>query len=328
VSYLKARVRSVSQGKGYRGEVVSAMIDADTELKIAGQVLKGKDELLSLTAAEAMKTYGTPPRPLLGAGIARDTTDLLTQKFGAHGFEVTQLTMTWSEHLAVFLNGIAPVLLGLGMLALFIEFKTPGFGVFGFVGIGLLGIVFFSSSVAGLSGHEPVALFCVGALLLLLELAFFHSAGFLGVVGFALIAGSLVWSMADLWPNEPVTVAWSADAFARPLANLGLGFAIAIVLAAALLRFLPHGLIWDRMAIGATVGGAAQTGGAAPGNAAVLDALIGRRGVAATALHPAGQVEIDGRRFEAKIAVGDANAGAPVVVRGRMDFGLIVEKEE
>ena len=34
VSYLKARVRSISEGKGYRGEVVSAMIDLDSEFKI------------------------------------------------------------------------------------------------------------------------------------------------------------------------------------------------------------------------------------------------------------------------------------------------------
>jgi membrane-bound serine protease (ClpP class) len=325
-SYLKARMRAVSEGKGYRGAVVSAMIDADTELKISGQVLKEKGELLSLTASEAMKTYGTPPQPLLGAGIARDTGDLLAQKFGPRGFESTQLEVNWSERLAVFLNGLAPLLLGLGMLALFIEFKTPGFGVFGIAGVCLLAIVFLGNSVAGLSGHEPVVLFGIGAVLLLLELAFFHSAGFLGVIGFALMAGSLVWSMADLWPNEPVAVAWSADAFVRPLVNLGLGFAIAIVLSALSLRFLPHGWFWDRMAIGATVGGAAQTAGAGPGTARALDALIGRRGVAATALRPAGQVEVDGRRYEAKIAVGDVDAGAPVVVRGRMDFGLIVEK--
>ena len=35
--------------------------------------------------------------------------------------------------------------------------------------------------------------------------------------------------MADLWPNEPLRVAWSADAFVHPLANLGLGLALAVV---------------------------------------------------------------------------------------------------
>ena len=329
VSYLKARMRAVSEGKGYRGQVVAAMIDSDAELKIDGQVIKEKGAgLLSLTATEAMRPYGMPARPLLGAGIARDIPDLLAQKFGPGGPAMTRLEVTWSERLAVFLNELAPVLMGLGMLALFIEFKTPGFGVFGILGICLLAVVFLSSSVAGLSGHEPMVLFGIGAVLLILELLFFHSAGFLGVVGFALMVGSLVWAMADLWPNEPLNVAWSANAFVRPLANTGMGFAIAIALAAGLLRFLPHGWIWDRLAVGATVGGTAQAAGSAPGAGATLDALVGRRGVAATALHPAGQVEIDGRRYEAKVDIGDVRAGAAIVVRGRMDFGLVVEKTE
>jgi membrane-bound serine protease (ClpP class) len=69
VSYLKARVRATSEGKGgYRGQVISAMIDADYELKVGDKVLKGKGELLSLTAKEAAETHGDPPQPLLAAG--------------------------------------------------------------------------------------------------------------------------------------------------------------------------------------------------------------------------------------------------------------------
>jgi hypothetical protein len=72
VSNLKARVRATSEGKGgYRGKVISAMIDADYELKIGDKVLKGKGELLSLTAKEAAERYGEPPEPLLAAGMAK-----------------------------------------------------------------------------------------------------------------------------------------------------------------------------------------------------------------------------------------------------------------
>jgi len=99
-------------------------------------------------------------------------------------------------------------------------------------------------------------------------------------------------------------------------------------LAALLLRFLPHGWVWDRLAVGATVGGTAQSAGSAPGAGAALDALVGRRGVAVTALRPAGQVELDGRRYEAKVDIGDVKPGEAIVVRGRMDFGLVVEKAE
>lgn len=326
VSYLKARMRAISEGKGYRGEVVSAMIDSEKELKIGDKVLKEKGELLSLTASEAMKTYGNPPQPLLGAGIANSLDDLLTKKFGEHGYVVERLEITWSERLAVLLNKVAPVLLGLGLLALFIEFKTPGFGVFGIVGIALLVVVFLSNYVAGLSGHEPLLFFGVGVLLVALELLFWHSAGLLGAVGLGLMAGSLVWSMADLWPNEPITVAWSADAFVRPLLNLGLGFALALVLFLLIARYLPSGWVWDRLVVQSTSGGTAQVAGVAAEAAVGLAALVGRRGVAVTALRPGGQVEVDGRRYEAKVEVGALDRGAAVVVTGSSDFALTVEK--
>ena len=326
VSYLKARMRAISEGKGYRGEVVSAMIDSGKELKIGDKVIKEKGELLSLTATEAMKSYGDPAKTLLGAGIAKTLDELLAKKFGAGNYTVRRLEVTWSERLAVFLQSLSPVLLGLGMLALFIEFKTPGFGVFGIMGISLLAVVFLTSYVAGLSGHEPLLFFGLGVVLVALELVFWHTAGFLGAAGVALMIASLLWTMADIWPNEPLSVAWSGDAFARPMMNLGLGSVIAIGLFAALLRFLPKGWVWDRMIVQSTSGGTAQVGGLSSESAGELAALIGQRGVAATALRPGGQVEIDGRRYEAKVDVGAVDPGTAIVVTGHSDFALTVEK--
>jgi len=325
-SFLRAKIRAITEGKGYRGDVVSAMIDKDYELKIGDTVIKPKGELLSLTADEAAKTYGAPPQPLLSAGTAKTLDDLLAKKFGARGYAITRLEVTWSEQLAVWLNKLSPVLIGLGLLALFIEFKTPGFGVFGAAGIALIALVFLGHFVAGFSGHEPLLVFAVGAILLALELVFFHSAGFLGVVGLLLMVGSIVWSMADLWPNQPLT--FSGEVFLAPLLNLGLGMLIAVVLAVALARFLPRGWVWDRLVLAATVNSAAQTAGAAPEAAAALDALVGRRGVAATALRPAGQIEIDGRRYEAQAALGAIDPGSAVVVTKRSDFSLIVERSD
>jgi membrane-bound serine protease (ClpP class) len=230
VSYLKARVRATSEGKGdYRGKVISAMIDADYELKIEDKVLKGKGELLSLTAKEAAETHGEPPQPLLAAGIAKDLPDLLRQKFGAGGHSVTTLEITWSEKFAVFLRSLVPVLLGLGLLALYVEFKTPGFGVFGAVGIACLAVVFLSNYVAGLSGQEPMLVFGLGLALVFAEIFFMPGAVIFAVTGLALMLGSLVWSMADIWPDQPVRV--SDDLFLGPLTELGLGLVLAVVFA-------------------------------------------------------------------------------------------------
>lgn len=327
VSYLKARVRATSEGKGYRGQVISAMIDADYELKIGDKVIKAKGELLSLTAKEASETHGDPARPLLAAGIAKSVPDLLTQKFGADNFSVKTLEITWSERLAVFLRTLAPLLLGAGLLALYIEFKTPGFGIFGIVGITCLAIVFLSNFVAGLSGHEPMLVFGLGLLLVFVELFFLPGTVVFALTGLVLMLGSLVWSMADLWPNEPLSVAWSEDAFVAPLANLGFGLLIALALGLALIRFIPRGWVWDKLVVQSTIAGTAQTVGGGVQQVSEAAALLGREGVAATGLHPGGQIEIDGRRYEARVAIGAIERGRPVVVRAYSDFGLVVEEK-
>lgn len=325
VSYLRARVRAISEDKGYRGQVISAMIDADYELKIGDEVLKPKGELLSLTAREASATYGDPPEPLLATGIADDIDDLLTGIFGAGGYTVTLLEVTWSEGLAQYLNRLAPLLLGLGMLALFVEFKTPGFGVFGVAGILMMMIVFLGHYVAGLSGHEPMLVFVLGMLLVLAELLFFPGVIVVALSGLLLILGSLVWSMADLWPNEPLV--FSAEVFLSPLTNVALGLLVAVALAILIVRFLPRGWFWDRMILSAAVGGApvpfpaVMVDGTTP-----ADPLIGRTGFAVTDLFPSGQIEIDGRRYEARLLVGSAEGGSTVAVTARTSFGLIVEK--
>lgn len=326
VSYLRARIRATSEGKGYRGQAIQAMIDEDFELKIGDKVLKPKGELLSLTASEAMEVYGDPPQPLLGAGKADSVEELLAGKFGAGNFTVQYFEVTWSEKLAQYLNAISPVLLGLGMLALFIEFKTPGFGIFGIAGITLLAIVFLGNYVAGFSGHEPILLFALGLVMVAVELIFFPGIAILAVSGLALMLGSLVWAMADIWPGEPITVAWSGDAFVQPLRNVGLGLALAVVLGVALLRYMPKGWVWDKMIVRTAVAGAAQMAGAAPRGQSEIALLVGQSGVAVTMLRPSGQVEIGGRRYEAKVEVGNIDTGDAVVVRGRTDFGLIVEK--
>jgi membrane-bound serine protease (ClpP class) len=138
--------------------------------------------------------------------------------------------------------------------------------------------------------------------------------------------GSLVWSMADIWPNQPVTI--RDDLFLRPMQDLGLGMVVAVGLALALARFIPKGWFFSRLAVSQPVAGAAQFAGVAPEIGAAAATLVGRTAVAATGLYPSGQVEIDGRRYEARLEVGSAAPGARVVVRRKTDFGLVVDREE
>lgn len=323
VSYLRARVRAISEGKGYRGQVISAMIDSDYELKIGDAVLKSKGELLSLTATESIKAYGDPPTPLLAAGIAKDLDSLLREKLGATTASTHRIDVNWAERVAVLINSLSPVLLGLGLLAAFIEFKTPGFGIFGISAGILLTAVFFGHYIAGFSGHEPILVFVLGLAAFLIELFFFPGIVVLALLGIMLMLGSLVWAMADLWPHEPVS--FSPEIFVQPLLNVGAGLVIAGVLAVLLARFLPRSWLWDRMILSASVGAAAQEAGSAPGTTGSGATLVGAQGVAVTGLFPSGQIEVEGRRYEARVAVGSIQRGQKVIVVERSEFGWIVE---
>jgi membrane-bound serine protease (ClpP class) len=321
-SYIRAKSRALSSGEERRADVLKAMMNSEFELKIGDKILKPKGELLTLSAQEAVKTYGEPPTPLLAAGIAKNVDELLAKKFGATNYEVRKFRVTWSESLAQYLTSFAPVLMGLGMLALFIEYKTPGFGWPGIAGIVLLGIVFFGHYVAGLSGHEPALLFGVGLLLLAVELLFFPGMILPGVLGAALMLGSLLWAMADVWPEQ--TFDFSGDLLLRPAINLGLALAISGVGAALLIRYLPKTWFWDRLVLGAAV---SATAGGAEQRSSAREELIGAEGVTLTAMFPSGEVEVNGRRYQAQVELGHLAAGERVVVRGRTGFNLLVERK-
>jgi membrane-bound serine protease (ClpP class) len=209
---------------------------------------------------------------------------------------------------------------------LFIEFKTPGFGIFGTAGVIMLGIVFFGHYVAGLSGHEPVLFFLLGVLLVAVEIFFFPGMLVPALTGAALILGSLVWAMLDLWPGEPIS--FSGDILLRPLANVLTGIALALVIFLAILRFLPNSGPWGGMVLHASVGGTPARAMPLYGNPQEANSrqdLIGLSGKAVTALFPSGQVEVSGNRYEARLAVGFAEAGTQIRICGVSEFSLIVE---
>ena len=53
---------------------------------------------------------------------------------------------------------------------------------------------------------------------------------------------------------------------------------------------------------------------------------VGEVGVAATDLHPAGEVEIKGTRYQATLGLGSLNRGNSIKVVGRRNFALLVDK--
>jgi membrane-bound serine protease (ClpP class) len=320
-SYLRANIRSITEGIPYRADVIRAMLDADFELKIGDEVIKPAGELLTLTASEAMRLYGEPAIPLLGSGIYDSLDALLDARFGAGQYVIRDFEITYSEAIAKWMNAIAPALMGLGLLLLFLEFKTPGFGIFGILGITCLGIFFASQYIAGLAGHEPILFFVLGVILVLVEVLFFPGVLVFGIPGLICILGSLLWAMVDFWPGEGIP--FKPTAWVNPMVNLVFGITLAMLGTIVFSRFFPGSWMQRKMVLESVAGGhgevvrAERDSGLPP---------LGAEGIAVTDLFPSGRIEIEGRRFEARSVLGPIAHAAKVRVVQRSDFGLVVEE--
>ena len=320
-SYLRANIRVMTEDYPFRSDVIRAMLDADFELKIGEDVIKAAGELLTLTASEAMKEYGDPAQPLLGKGIYASIDELLDARFGANQYEIRDFRLTYSEEIAKWMNAFAPALMGIGMLLLFLEFKTPGFGIFGIGGIAMIAIFFASQHVAGLAGNEPILFFVLGVVLILVELFFFPGTFVFALSGFALMLGSLLWAMIDFWPNEPLRL--SPELLVEPLANLIFGLGIALFGALVFGRLFKGSFLERGLVLADVAGGA---GGVIREERAASLPRVGAVGEAITDLFPTGRVEIKGVRYDARSSLGSIDCGKPIVVVKSSDFALVVRE--
>jgi membrane-bound serine protease (ClpP class) len=201
-SGIRALVRANAEKNGYNVEVIEAMIDKNKELEIDGEILNEKGQILTLTASEAARTYGDPPKPLLSSGTVESMEALLSD-LGYAGARRIDIKPTGAEKLGTWINALSPLLLIIGVIGIYIEFKTPGFGLPGIIGIVAFILYFLGSYVAGLSGMEWVILFILGLVLFGLELFVFPGTTVLGLAGALLMLVSIVMAMVDVYPRAP-----------------------------------------------------------------------------------------------------------------------------
>jgi membrane-bound serine protease (ClpP class) len=328
-SYLKAKIRSYSGNYRYRSKVMGSMMDANETLLIDGKpplaadgsIIQKEGELLTLTAEEAVRQYGDPPQPLLGIGIYEKVETLLDEKFGVGNYKLTKMEINWAEKVGLWLNSIGPIIIGIGLLGLFIEFKTPGFGFFGIAGIIFVLIFFGSKYVSGLAGQEEILVFLLGVSLVVVELFLFPGLIFPAIIGLCMIIGSILWAMVDVWPNTDFT--WSVATFEGPIKELSYAILITIGLVLLLTRILPKTTVWNKLILSSTVGDDTFNNPTQGESEPVVGAL----GKSVSELYPIGQVELEGRRYEARSSLGKISKGAVIKVTGRDDHGLIVVKK-
>lgn len=317
-SAIRALVRTQAEKNGHNIDVIEAMIDKTKALEIDGEVLNKEGNILTLTDRQAAKEYGNPPKPLLSSGTVESLDALITQLGFANAARTT-IEPTGAEKLGTWINKISPILLIIGIIGIYIEFKTPGFGLPGIVGIAAFAIYFFGGYVAGLSGGLWILAFVIGIALIALELFVFPGTFIAGALGGIIILVALVMAMVDVYPGNPTLP--SLPQLQLPLRDLSIAAIGSLIIALGLARFLPQTSLFQKM-----VSVSASGESSVAQQVAELDAHLGKIGVAIAPLCPGGKARFDEELLDV-ITRGEMVAkGARVKIIGRSGPNVIVQE--
>jgi membrane-bound serine protease (ClpP class) len=301
VSYVRKEFRATAEARSRPPAFAEAMVDSDVE--IAGVIEKGK--LLTLTTAEALQ------HNVVEHGAS--TIEAALEAAGLPGATLLPVRQTWAETLVRFLTHpvIGSLLMSLGILALFVEIRTPGFGVPGAIGIALLGLFFWGHWIVALAGWEELLLIGIGIALILLEVFVLPGMTVAGIAGIIALVAGLALSLV----GAGATIALIINALGR----VAISILIAMGAAFALFGALPRLPVGRRLVL-------ARDMPAAGGYASAPEAdrqWLGRAGRALSPLRPAGIADIDGARIDVVSDGGFIEAGEPIEVT-RVDGNRIV----
>jgi membrane-bound serine protease (ClpP class) len=306
VSPTAALIRSVAEQKGHDKDLAEAMVRPELEYRVGERVICPVGQLLTLTSAEAAEPLREGGRPLLSSGTVASLDELL-ERIGRADDRIVRIETTAAERIARIIEGfpVSGLLLAAGLLCLYIEFKTPGFGIPGIAGILLLTVWFWGHHVAGLAGMAEVLLFMCGLALLLVEIFVTPGFGVLGFAGLVFMTASLLMAMVQHYPSGPLLP--PVYQLTRAVKVLGSTCVITFAVGALLARFLPEAPGVRRLVL-QSAAGAADGFRAARGR----DDWIGRTGSAVTALHPSGIGLFEQRRVDVVTLGTYVEAGAPI----------------
>ena len=311
---LRTKFRKFAEKNGYPVLLAEAMVTKEIEIyhvvtedKPDGYYISGKElkemneeekkkfkskkliieegQLLTMHAKEAYEYQ-------FAKGIVENRNDLL-RLLKIDKAETSVLETNWSEEMVRFLGRIAPVLLGIGLAALWMEFKSPGFGLPGIVGILCLATVFLSKHLVGLAETPEIIILFVGVALLAIEILFIPGFGIAGIPGIILIFIGAILSFQDFTiPRTPYDVdLFIMNIFTVMCSLIGSGIAIFL-----LFKFMPGIPLFNRLVL--TTSETAQGGFVIPSQPAGGSDLTGAKGIALTALHPTGKIEVNNNTLD------------------------------
>jgi len=307
-----------AEANGRSREIAEAMVDEDMEidfiLSVGNDTLRNNDiegfnkgKLITLSTELALKL-----------GIADEQVEsfsALLEKLKIDDNEVIEIEESWSELLVRFLTNptFAPILMSLGMIGLFFEIKSPGFGVPGGLGLLCLALFFGSHLLVGLADATEMLILVVGIILVLLEILVIPGFGVAGIAGFLMIMYSLFKMLIGEHPLP--------EEFNIAMRSMSYSFVLMMGLGALIFRALTHSEYYKKIV---PVSGQSSAEGYSISKG--YKNLVGQTGVTTSILRPSGRVEIHGQVYQAMSTGEFIESGESVTVSGTDENQIIVKK--
>jgi len=283
---LPDRVKDAARKEVERDDRVASPEEIGEDEDPEGKVVLPKGKLLTLSAGEALD-WG------VAAAIVESIGEVVAHFDIPDDVKIVRITPTWSEELFKWMISptISGLLLMLGIGGLYVEIRTPGFGLPGIIGVTCLALFFGSRAIVGLADWIDLVLLTVGLVLILVEVLVLPGFGIPGAAGIlCLLAGIYL-----AFTRVPIPqFSWDYQRLQDMTYTLTItlvGFGIFSVLVT---RYLPKTPFYNRLVLASEQtedeGYIVQT--------QEHESAVGQEGVATSNLRPSGRGRFEGKTVD------------------------------
>ena len=323
-----------------RGEKI-IRLQADSEIEKSDQIITSKGKLLTLDS-KALINLGIADF-LIKTGSVMPLTDkeikegvwpatkskILSYPFFEKFHDAKIIAFKdWKISFFSFLThpAVVSILFFAMIICAYIEFSTPGFGIFGSIAIISLMLILLGSFAAYTINWLEIIILSLGVLLLLLEIFVIPGFGVTGILGIILtLLGLIIITL----PNFPdILSSFDKNSFSADLSDIVMRTSwilTAIVIAAGGIAILTRFFI-PRFLKRSSLIHQGQQEGYVAGYLKEELPQVGDKGIAYTLLRPSGKIEVNGKIMDAMAEIGFINRGEAVIITALYGDKILVRK--
>ncbi len=328
-SPLRARFRALAKKNNYDQNLSEAMVSADLEIfrleTDKGTQYLDSTEYSDLSDAEkkAVKTKKTVVKKgelltmndseAVELGFSQKSVVSIEDAIKNAGFEKTnpvRKDRNWTESLLGFIISITPVLMMIGLAAVYTEIKAPGFGAPGAVGIICLSLAFGSQYAVGLATYTELLIIILGLVLIGLEVFVIPGFGIAGISGFLFIIIGMVLSLQDFTIPKP-SFPWQYDLMVNNIIIIAGSLLLSFFGTITMLRYVIPKVSTKSRGPYLT----ATLGGAHADSSETQRAKIGDTGIAASYLRPSGKMKNENDIFDVISEAEFIEKGTSIIIK-------------